>query len=196
MNPVLSTGEGQQQFVIVCRGYCFDSWVRSLIDGQGSLSPVSIRLFELPAVDLAFVSDRPTREHFDCPLMAVAETVFVFVGVAAVIPYAVALALRFVRVVRQQRTRARTAIFALGYSCPTGQYLGLALMAVAKAVFVFVRVTAVIAHAVALALRFISVARQRWACIRRATVGTGIRTCIRRAAAGAEIRPAGWVSQH
>ena len=64
------------------------------------LSPVPIRLFEFPAVDLAFVSDRTTREHLDCTLMAVAEAIFVFVGVTAVIPYAGALALRFVRVVR------------------------------------------------------------------------------------------------
>ena len=52
-----------------------------------------MRPFELLAVDLAFVPDRTTREHFDGPLMAVAEAVFVFVGVAAVIAHAVALAL-------------------------------------------------------------------------------------------------------
>ena len=57
------------------------------------LSPIPIRPFELPAVDLAFVSDRTTGEHFYRPLMAVAEAVFVLVRVTAVITDAVALAL-------------------------------------------------------------------------------------------------------
>ena len=46
----------------------------------------------------------------------------------------------------------RTAVFALGYGRPAGQYLGLALVAVAEAVFVFVGVAAVIAYAEALVL--------------------------------------------
>ena len=74
--------------------------VSLLYQWLGGLSPVPVGPFELLAVDLAFVSDRTTREHFDGPLMAVAEAVFVFIGVAAVIAYTVALALRFVRVIR------------------------------------------------------------------------------------------------
>ena len=128
--------------------------------------------------------------------MSVAEAVFVFIGVTAVLTHAVALALRFVRIIRQRRTRVRTTVFTPGYGRPAGQDLSLTLMAVTEAVFVFVGVTAVIAYAEALALRFIRIVRQRWACIRRTTVRAGIRTRVRWTTTGTEIRSAVRVSEH
>ena len=59
-----------------------------------------VRLFELPAVDLAFVSDCATREHFDYTLVTVAKTVFVSVRMPVVITHAEAVAPRFVRIIR------------------------------------------------------------------------------------------------
>ena len=105
------------------------------------------------------MSDRTTREHFDGPFMTVTEAIFVFIGVTAVLTHAVALALRLVCIIRQQWTRARTAVFTLGYSRSAGEGLGLVLVAIAEAVFVFIGVMAVIADAVALALRFVRVVR-------------------------------------
>ena len=74
---------------------------------------------------------RTAGKSLNCPLVPVAEAVFVLVRMPLVTADTVALTPRLVRVVRPQSVPVRTAVFALGHGRTTGEHPCLALVTVA-----------------------------------------------------------------